>query len=125
MEIVVHGLSGKTAEAFADSDGNRIGREMPAAVDRFQNRETGRGNSQSRPPQSFLEGFPCWLARLIMAYSLDFVKKKMGSTKWIGFICGLINANKPFSKPTALRDKTAILFFRRVLRPFLKGDDPP
>jgi hypothetical protein len=47
VEIIVDGLPGKAAEAFAGNDRDVIGVEMPAAVNCRQNGETGRGNPHS------------------------------------------------------------------------------
>jgi len=55
MQVIVHGLMGEAAQLFPGFVGDGIGAEMPAAVDRRQDRETGRGDPHPHRPQPFLE----------------------------------------------------------------------
>lgn len=48
MKIVINRLPGKAAEAFTCDDGNGIGVEMPAAIDRRKYCETRRSSSHPR-----------------------------------------------------------------------------
>jgi len=50
MQVIVHGLMGETAQLFPGFEGDGIGAEMPAAMDRCQDRETGRGDPHPRRP---------------------------------------------------------------------------
>ncbi len=54
MKIIVHGLLGKTAEAFPGSNGDGFGVEVPSLVDRRQHRETRRCYAHPHRPQPFL-----------------------------------------------------------------------
>jgi hypothetical protein len=58
MKIIINGLPGKAAQAFTGSDGNGLGVEMSAPVDRRQYGETGCRYSHPNRPQPFLEQFP-------------------------------------------------------------------
>ena len=50
MQVIIHGLVGEAAQVFPGFEGDGIGAEMPAAMDRCQDRETGRGDPHPRRP---------------------------------------------------------------------------
>lgn len=83
MKIIINRLPGKATETFTGDNGNGIGVEMPAFIDRRQRREAGRGNSHPHRPQFFLERFHVRLHGIIMALNLEFVKKKIVSGKGV------------------------------------------
>lgn len=81
MKIIVNGLPGKTAKAFPGGDSDGVGVEMPAAVDRRQDGEAGRGDVHPRRAQPFLEALCIRRHGTMMALNLEFVKKKIVSGK--------------------------------------------
>ena len=57
VEVVVDRLPGKAPQAFTSDCSDSIGIEMPALVDRRQNRKTRRCDPHPRQSQLFLECF--------------------------------------------------------------------
>ena len=57
VKVIIDGLTGEGTEAFAGGGGDIIGVEVPAAVNRREDGETGRGDPHSRRPQFILEHF--------------------------------------------------------------------
>ncbi len=79
MKIVVDRLPRKAPQVLPRDDSNRIGIEMPATVDRRQNREARRGDSHFHRPQLLLERFHICQHGTIIPHSLGFIKKQTGS----------------------------------------------
>ncbi len=83
MEIVINGLQRKSAEALPCGDAYVFGVEMPTAMNRRENRETGSRNPHPHRPQPFLEHFRACLHGFTIALNLEYVKKRIVSGKGI------------------------------------------
>lgn len=76
IQVIVHRLTGKAAEALTGNNGNGIGIQMPAFIHRPQHRESGGGNPHPCRPQAFLEQFDICIHIHIINLNLEFVNKK-------------------------------------------------